>query len=123
MSGGYRVDVGRLGSLNTTLEQAGERLSGANAKLRDLTSEDLGSRDVDVAGGEFRDRWGYGIGKIGELSGVVAEGLSKAKQVYAEMEEKVAGAFGKGGGGQPAPPVVAAAGGSGIAARLEGRLS
>ncbi|RJQ89647.1 hypothetical protein D5S19_04145 [Amycolatopsis panacis] len=117
------MDVGRLGSLIAMLEQAGERLSGANARLGELRSRDLGSRDVDAAGGEFRDRWGYGIRKIGEFSGVVAEGLSRAKQVYAEMEEKVAGAFGKGGGGRPAlsPVDVPPVGRSGIAARLEGR--
>lgn len=119
MSGGYQVDLGRMGTLISTLEQAKERMTSANAKLKGSSPGELGSRDIDSAGGEFQDRWGYGIGKIAEFSGTVAEGLSKAKQVYADMEKKVADQFGKGmGTPASAPPAVAPP--SAISARLDG---
>jgi hypothetical protein len=125
MSGGYRVDLGRMGSLITTLEQAKERMTNANNALKNSSPSDMGSRDIDSAGGEFQDRWEYGIGKIAEFSGTVAEGLSKAKQVYGEMEQKVVDALGhgQGQGGQPAPPPATAppAGQSDIGDRLSGQ--
>ncbi|MEC3978189.1 hypothetical protein [Amycolatopsis sp. H20-H5] len=108
MSGGYRVDLGRMGSLITTLEQAKERMTNANNALKNSSPSDMGSRDIDSAGGEFQDRWEFGIGKIAEFSGTVAEGLSKAKQVYAEMEQSVIDALGQGQSEQPAPPPAAA---------------
>ncbi|GAA4546326.1 hypothetical protein [Amycolatopsis samaneae] len=123
MSGGYRVDLDRMGSLITTLEQAKERMTNANNKLKNTSPRDMGSRDIDSAGGDFQDRWEYGIGKIAEFSGTVADGLTKARKFYAEMEQKVTEALGKGGGGQPAPPPTTAppAGQSAISDRLDGR--
>lgn len=79
--GGYRVNLDQMISLITTLQQAKERLSNANNALKNSSATHMGSRDIDSAGGEFQDRWEYGIGKIAEFSGTVADGLSKAKQV------------------------------------------
>ncbi|GLY41465.1 hypothetical protein Amsp01_074880 [Amycolatopsis sp. NBRC 101858] len=115
MSGGYEVDPGRMRSLIATLEQAQERMTSAGNALKDASPHDLGSRDIDAAGGRFRDRWEYGIGKIGAFSGSVAEGLTRAEQVYAETEQKVAGALDRGG---LAPPPLA--GESEICHRLDG---
>ncbi|MGW7532607.1 hypothetical protein [Amycolatopsis sp. NPDC054798] len=86
-------------------------MTSANAKLKWSSPGELGSREIDSAGGEFQDRWEYGIGKIAEFSGTVAEGLSTAKQVYADMEKKVADQFGKGAAAEPP---------SAISARLDG---
>src|SRR4051794_38968813 len=123
MSGGYRVDLGRMGSLIKTMEQAKERMTNANNALKNSTPSDMGSRDIDSAGGAFQDRWEFGIGKIAEFSGTVAEGLTKAKEVYADMEAKVTESFGHSQGGQAGavPPAPAVSGQSEIGDRLGGR--
>jgi hypothetical protein len=119
MAAGYQVDLGQMGTLITTLQQAKEQMTNANKALAESSPNDLGSREIDAAGGEFQDRWKYGIGKIAEFSGAVVDGLTKAKQVYAEVETKTAEALGKTTGGQPAP--ASPAGQSPIADRLGGR--
>jgi hypothetical protein len=127
MAGGYQVDLGRMATLITTLEQAKDRMNSANKALGDSSPSDMGSRDIDSAGADFQDRWEYGIGKIAEFSGSVAEGLTKAKQVYAGMEDHVSDALTLGQGGQPAAPPPGApappAGQSAIADRLGGGAS
>ena len=120
MSGGYEVDPERMRSLIATLDRARERMTSAGNALKDASARDLGSHDIDAAGGRFRDRWEYGIAKIGAFSGTVAEGLTQAERVYAETEQKVAGALDRGQVG-PAPP--ARAGESEICDRLAGRTA
>jgi hypothetical protein len=127
MSGGFRVDLDQMGSLITTLQQAKDRMTSANKALGESSPSDMGSRDIDSAGAEFQDRWKYGIGKIAEFSGTVTEGLTKAKDIYAEMETKLADALAQGQGAQPSPPPPNApappAGQSPIAYRLGGGAS
>lgn len=118
--GGYRVNLEQMDTLVTTLQQAKERMTNANNALKNSSASDMGSRDIDSAGGEFQERWEYGIGKVAEFSGTVAEGLAKARQVYADMEQKVTETLGKAGGQaeQPAPVPPAR---SAINDRLDGR--
>jgi hypothetical protein len=127
MAGGYQVDLGQMGTLITTLQQAKEQMTNANKALAESSPNDLGSRDIDAAGGEFQDRWKYGIGKIAEFSSAVVDGLTKAKQAYAEVETNTVEALAKTTGGQPAPAPAAApappAGQSPIADRLGGALT
>ena len=121
MAGGYRVDLDQMGTLITTLQQAKEQMTNANKALGESSPNDMGSRDIDAAGGEFQDRWNYGIGKIAEFSGAVVDGLTKAKQAYADMETNTAQAFAQSPGDQAAPPAAAPAppvGQSPIADRL-----
>lgn len=93
--GGYRVNLEQMDTLITTLQQAKERMTNANNALKNSSASDMGSRDIDSAYGEFQERWEYGIGKVAEFSGTVAEGLAKARQVYADMEQKVTETLGK----------------------------
>jgi hypothetical protein len=120
MAGGYRVDLAQMGTLITTLETAKDRMTSANKALGESSPRDLGSDDIDDAGEDFQHRWKYGIGKIADFSGTVAEGLAKAKDVYAKMEQSVTGALGPSQGSPSAPPPPPPPGQSGIADRLGG---
>ncbi|MCU1681532.1 MAG: hypothetical protein JWQ81_2271 [Amycolatopsis sp.] len=106
MAGGYQVDLNEMGTLITTLQQAKDRMTDANKALGDSTPSDMGSREIDSAGAEFQDRWKYGIGKIAEFSGAVVDGLTKAKQAYADVESEAIAALGQSPSGQPSPTPV-----------------
>jgi hypothetical protein len=62
-------------------------VANANNALKNSSPSDMGSRDTDSADGEFQDRWEYGIGKIAEFSGTVAEELSKANHLRRDGAE------------------------------------
>lgn len=46
MGNGFQVDLGELGRLTTTLDQAADDMRGANDQLRDAAARDLGSRAI-----------------------------------------------------------------------------
>jgi len=96
MTGGYQVDLGEMNKLVTTLGQAKDRMTAATRSLAESAAKDLGSADIDKAGSDFQDRWEYGIGKVADFTGSVVEALTKTKNIYAEMEDKVTEMLGKG---------------------------
>jgi hypothetical protein len=123
MAGGYEVDLDEMGKLTTTLSQAKDRMTNSTKALADLSADDLGSEEIDKAADDFQDRLGYGIGKIADLSGSLVDALTKAKNVYAEMEQKVLDSFGQLCGTASDSPRAALAADSEITRRLDGAES
>lgn len=118
-AGGYQVDLTEMNTLITTLDQAKERMTAANGALAGLTPADLGSYEIDHAATDFKNRWHYGIGKIADFCGGLVDALNQVKQLYNDMETKVAAALGTpsagagavaDGGGSPATGVGTAVG-------------
>jgi uncharacterized protein YukE len=91
--GGFDVDLETLTKLVSSLEQASDRMTAANKALRSASATDLGSRDIDKAGGEVQDRWKHGIGKITEASKKITDGLRETQKVYREVEEAITKLF------------------------------
>lgn len=103
MGNGFQVDLGELGRLTTTLDQAADDMREANDKLRDTAASDLGSRAIDGAGRAFQDRWEYGIGKIAEASDQLVEALRSTQRLYAETDRAIAEMFPNPGPGHQGP--------------------
>lgn len=119
MGDGYRVDLGAMTSLVSTLQHAEESMTSANDALKDASPQDLGSAGLDSAGKDFQDTWEYGIGKIADLAGKMAGGLGDTLKTYRSAEDSISKLFpasgsGGGGGGPAGNP------GSAISARLGG---
>lgn len=93
MGNGFQVDLGELGRLTTTLDQAAGDMRAANNGLRDAAAHDLGSRAIDGAGRAFQDRWEYGIGKIADASEKLVEALQSTQRRYAETDRALAEMF------------------------------
>lgn len=103
MGDGFRVDLGELGRLTATLDQAADDMLSANDRLRDAAASDLGSRAIDSAGRAFQDRWEYGIGKIAEASDKMVEALRSTQRVYEETDRALAEMFPDPGPGYQGP--------------------
>ena len=98
MSSGYQIDLGELGSLITTLRDAKDSMDSANNALKDASARDLGTSGLDGAGGDFQDKWGYGIGQIADLSGKMTTGLSDTQKTYQNAEDSISKLFPNPGG-------------------------
>ncbi|MGH3633977.1 MAG: hypothetical protein ACRDTS_07775 [Mycobacterium sp.] len=98
MGNGYRIDLGEMKSLTTTLEQAKESMNSADSALGDAAPQDLGSAGLDGAGKGFTDKWGYGIGKIADLAGKMTGGLQDTLKTYQQTEDNISKLFPDGGG-------------------------
>ncbi|SDD39137.1 hypothetical protein [Actinokineospora iranica] len=117
---GYQVEIEGLGRLIQTLETAADSITDANNRLKDASPSDLGSAELDRAGGDFQDRWEHGTKKLAEAAGNVTEGMQVTKKAYEEIEKALtevfstmAGAFSGGGSGE-------GSGNSEISSRLGG---
>jgi conjugal transfer/entry exclusion protein len=122
---GFQVDMGQLAQMLTTLSDAKDSMSSADDALKDASPQDLGSASLDSAGGSFRDKWTYGIGKLADLAQDMTGGLEATKKAYQQCESAIADAFDKsaGGGAGAVGAAAGAAAGSGasqIAQRLGG---
>lgn len=93
MGDGFRVDLGELGRVTGTLDQAADDMRSANDRLRDAAARDLGSRAIDGAGQAFQDRWEYGIGKIAEASEKLVAALRSTQRLYEETDRALAEMF------------------------------
>lgn len=89
MAGGYKVELGELETLVSTLENAEKSMTSANDALRDSSAKDLGSASLDKAGNDFQDKWEYGIGKLAELSEKMAKGLKQTEKTYEHAEQEI----------------------------------
>lgn len=114
MGSGFQVDMGQLAQLVSALSDAKDAMSSADDALKDASPSDLGSASLDSAGGSFRDKWTYGIGKLADLAHDMTGGLEATKKAYHECESAIADAFGKASGG--AAGAVGAAAGSAVGA-------
>jgi hypothetical protein len=109
--------MGQLAQMVTTLSDAKDAMSSADNALKDASPSDLGSASLDSAGGSFRDKWTYGIGKLADLAHDMTGGLEATKKAYQECESAIADAFGKASGGAAgAAGAVGAAAGSAVGA-------
>lgn len=102
MSGGFLVEVAGLGELIKTLSEAADRMRVANSRLKAASAADLGSDELDRAAAAFQARWEYGIGKISDASGQMADSLRETKKLYEEVDQAVAELFPDPGGGSRA---------------------
>lgn len=91
MPGGYDVDLGALGALIATIEQAADRMQAADGQLDKATTGDLGHPVINSAGEKFHDKWKYGIKQIRKHSKDTAEALDAARAGYAHAEQTNAG--------------------------------
>lgn len=114
MGSGFQVDLGQMKSLISTLSDAKDAMSSADNALKSASAQDLGSAGLDSAGGAFRDKWTYGIGKLADLAKDMTAGLQKTEQAYQESEDAISQAFNK------AAASMAAAGGAAGAAGAVG---
>jgi uncharacterized protein YukE len=107
-------------SLITTLSDAKDAMSSADDALKSASPQDLGSAGLDSAGGAFRDKWTYGIGKLADLSKDMATGLQQTEKAYQDVEDGIAQAFDKAAAGAAgavgAGAAASVAGGAGAAA-------
>lgn len=118
MGNGFQVDLGQMKSLISTLADAKDAMTGADDALKSASPRDLGSAGLDSAGGAFRDKWTYGIGKLADLAKDMTAGLRQTEKAYQQVEDGIAGAFDKAaaGAGTVAGAAGAAAGAGAIAA-------
>lgn len=120
MGSGFQVDLGQMKSLITTLSDAKDAMSSADDALKSASPQDLGSAGLDSAGGAFRDKWTYGIGKLADLSKDMATGLQQTEKAYQDVEDGIAQAFDKAAAGAAgavgAGAAASVAGGAGAAA-------
>jgi hypothetical protein len=100
-------------SLISTLADAKDAMTSADDALKSASPQDLGSAGLDSAGGAFRDKWKYGIGKLADLAKDMTAGLQQTEKAYQQVEDGLAQAFNKAAAGAGA---VASAAGVGAAA-------
>jgi uncharacterized protein YukE len=96
---GFQVDLGQMKSLITTLSDAKDAMSSADDALKSASPQDLGSAGLDSAGGAFRDKWTYGIGKLADLAKDMTAGLQQTEKAYQDVEDGIAQAFNKAAAG------------------------
>jgi hypothetical protein len=116
---GFQIDLGQMKSLISTLSDAKDAMSNADNALKSASAEDLGSAGLDSAGGSFRDKWTYGIGKLADLAKDMTASLQKTEQAYQETEDAIADGFNK-AAAAGAGAVASAAAGVGAAAGAVG---
>lgn len=85
----FTVDIGGLDALRKNLERAKENIEGATKKLADLGPDSIGSDDLDEACTDFREDWEEGLEELKEATEQIGEGLDKAIQGYAEVENGI----------------------------------
>ncbi|MBV8539760.1 MAG: hypothetical protein JO364_15770 [Pseudonocardiales bacterium] len=93
MNDGFLVDVPGLGQLIASLSEVADRMHAADGRLRAASAAELGSDDLDRAGGDFQERWEYGIGKISDAAEKMADSLRQAQQLYEQTDQAVARLF------------------------------
>lgn len=85
------IDVTAVGTLASTLRTASSDMSAALGILGSVGGGDLGSAELNRAATEFRDRWQFGIARMAEETGDLAEALVEACAAYAaQVEAEVA---------------------------------
>jgi hypothetical protein len=83
------VDLTALRATSAQLARAESELRAASCALRAVGSADLGSARLAGACDGFRDRWGHGIGQLGQAADVVRQQLDEALRVYAEADAQL----------------------------------
>jgi hypothetical protein len=84
------VELTELEALQQRLGDVAAELSTCSGELGRTDATELGSRDLESACDDFYSSWGYGIGKLGDAAGVVAEELGEALRVYTEADAELA---------------------------------
>lgn len=90
---GFSVDVAGLAAMAKGLRDSSDRLRSVSGRLADASAEELGGRELDDACGKFTGDWKYGLGKLSDLAGDVADRVDEAVKVYQENDEEVAKAM------------------------------
>lgn len=93
MGSGFQVDVSAMDQLVSTLKNAAQSITDANNALKNSSPEDLGSNDLDSAGGDFQDRWTYGTGKISDLTGQIVDALQDTVKAYQDCDSQIGQQF------------------------------
>ena len=97
MGSGFQVDIGAMDQLINTLQDAAQSITDADNALKNASAQDLGSHELDSAGGDFQDRWTYGTGKISDLAGQIVQNLQTTVTAYQDCDTQVGKMFGGSG--------------------------
>jgi cell division septation protein DedD len=93
MGTGYQINLSAMTQLVSTLKTAADSITSVNTALKNASADQLGNDDLNSAGGDFKDRWDYGTGKISDLTGKMTDALGKTVQAYQDVETQVAQSF------------------------------
>ncbi|HEX3647713.1 MAG TPA: hypothetical protein VHV49_04745 [Pseudonocardiaceae bacterium] len=120
MGSGFQVDLGQMKSLISTLSDAKDAMTSADDALKSASPQDLGSAGLDSAGGAFRDKWTYGIGKLADLAKDMTAGLQATEKAYQDVEDGIAQAFNKAAAGAGSAAGAVGAGAGAVASAATG---
>ncbi|GCD44214.1 hypothetical protein [Streptomyces paromomycinus] len=95
MGNNFSVDTGELGDFMRTLKKAHESLEEVRNQMNQVTSDRMGTTDLDQACNDFQEHWKYGSEQIAEQTKKLTESVSKTKDNYEEVERSLEEVFKK----------------------------
>ncbi|MEU7204331.1 hypothetical protein [Streptomyces sp. NPDC045470] len=98
MGNNFSVDTGELGDFMRTLKKAHDSLEEVRKHMNQVTSDPMGTDDLDQACNDFQEHWKYGSEQIAEQTKKLTDSVSKTKQNYEEVEQALEDAFKKAAG-------------------------
>jgi hypothetical protein len=82
----FQVDLNSLQQFVTSLKQSGEHMESALDAMKSVDSNQVGTKDLDDAAGDFQDRRRYGLGQLKDKIADTNDGVDKAHKAYQETE-------------------------------------
>jgi len=84
------VDANELFAIGQLLDAVRDELSRLHGQIGELRAHTLGCDLVSDALNDFADHWRFGLGRMRDRSGFVAEALTSAGRAYQMLDAELA---------------------------------
>ncbi|HEX2499692.1 MAG: WXG100 family type VII secretion target [Actinomycetes bacterium] len=97
--GDFNVDTDELLAVGRLLDAVRAELSRLHGQIDDLRAHTLGCDPVSDALNAFADHWRFGLGRMRDRAGFVAEALAAAGRTYQTVDAQLAAGIHRAAGG------------------------